>query len=157
MPGPREVMSVCEETVHLTQLMSVPGGRCGVKIEMYCKFSSGARVSWTMPRGQTWTSPCFTGCHSPLISSSPRPPTMMTTSSDDGMEMSADLGALHGGADHHLGARAIVDDLAVHALLGQLAFRVKPGEIEQNGLVGRRVDQAFEFLRVESHLQTSMG
>jgi len=30
---------------HLTQLMSVPGGRCGVKIEMYCKFSARARVS----------------------------------------------------------------------------------------------------------------
>lgn len=52
-PGPSEVIRVREEMVHLTQLMSVPGGRCGVKTDMYCRFSSGARVSWMMPRGQT--------------------------------------------------------------------------------------------------------
>ena len=68
-----------------------------------------------------------------------------------GVEVPADLRAFDGGADHDLGARAIVDDFAVNAFFGQLAFRVITGEIEQNAHVGGRIDQAFEFLWVQRH------
>jgi len=122
-----------QRLTYLTQLMSVPGGRCGVKIDKYCRFASSALVAWTIPLGQTWTSPAFTGRQTPLISNSPLPPRDDHVLVGDRVEVGAYCRPLHGCPDHHLRARALEDDLAVDPLFRQGPLQVVVPQVQKKG------------------------